>query len=273
MKILYKQPQTSTGSLGRFGISNCYLKTIMFNRDRGVISKRQHQHRDFEIHIVREGYQQYAVGDKVYRIEKGDFLLIWPNASHQALDAAANTQKYAITFHLPANNVTDHYFGAVTARMEDSMEFICQELNLHKDISDTLIENALLELIVRMLRMAGLKEKERPETQEENATIAFAKQYIADNIERFPSVTDVAEYCHLSNKQLTRIFQGDEGVCPGEYIIRQRIHAIENLLRDGSLSLRQISEQMHFASEHYFNAFFKKYAGMPPGEYRKMQGK
>ena len=265
--------QTPAGSLDRFGISNCYLKEITINRDRGAISKKQHQHRDFEIHIVQEGYQQYAVGNKAYRIEEGNFLLIWPNVVHQTLDSADNTKKCAITFHLPANSGADCCFGAITFRMKDNMEFVCRELNLHKDISDTLIENALLELIVQMLRVAGLKEKDQPEKQEENATIAFAKQYIADNIEHFPSVTDVAEYCHLSNKQLTRIFQSDEGICPGEYIIRQRIRKIEKLLRDSSLSLRQISEQMHFASEHYFNAFFKKYAGMPPGEYRKMQGK
>jgi AraC-like DNA-binding protein len=35
-------------------------------------------------------------------------------------------------------------------------------------------------------------------------------------------------------------------------------------------SIKDISEIMHFNNEYYFNAFFKKYSGMPPGEYRKM---
>ncbi|MBO5836623.1 MAG: helix-turn-helix domain-containing protein, partial [Oscillospiraceae bacterium] len=45
------------------------------------------------------------------------------------------------------------------------------------------------------------------------------------------------------------------------------------LLLESNLSLKEISQQLHFGSEHYLNAFFKKYAGMPPGAYRKMQGK
>ena len=100
----------------------------------------------------------------------------------------------------------------------------------------------------------------------------MAKQYIEDNVELNPSVSDVAEYCHLSAKQLTRIFNGFEGISPGEYIIRARVSRIEALLSDRSLSLRQIGEIMSFNNEYYFNAFFKKYSGMPPGEYRKMTG-
>jgi AraC-like DNA-binding protein len=44
---------------------------------------------------------------------------------------------------------------------------------------------------------------------------------------------------------------------------------IEKLLSDPSLSLRQISEKMEFNNEYHFNSFFKKYAGMTPGAYRK----
>jgi YesN/AraC family two-component response regulator len=47
---------------------------------------------------------------------------------------------------------------------------------------------------------------------------------------------------------------------------------LSKLLSDSSLSLKQISEIMNFNNEYYFNAFFKKYSGMPPGEYRKMLG-
>ena len=273
MKIIYKQPKDLSGSLDRFGVSNCYLKRILIHRDKSVISKKQHQHTDFEIHIIEEGCQQYAVGNDTYRVEKGQFLLIAPNVVHQALDAAENTGKFAITFQLPFDGSFNCLFSAVTPRMAENLGFIASEAALRRDISNTLIENTLLEILVGILRMAGRKEKVRSNQQEENPVITFAKQYIADNIDRAPSVTEVATYCYLSNKQFTRLFCSAEGVSPGEYILRQRVQRIECLLRESSLSLKQISRQMHFGSEHYLNAFFKKYAGMPPGEYRKMQGK
>ena len=88
-----------------------------------------------------------------------------------------------------------------------------------------------------------------------------------------PSGEEVSEYCYLSTKQLTRIFQRYEDISPGEYIMKMRISTIEKLLADDSLSLKQISEITNFKNEYYFNAFFKKHSGMPPGEYRKMLAK
>ena len=273
MKIIYKQQNDLPGSLERFDISNCYLKRIQLNRDRSVITKKLHQHTDFEMHIIRQGSQQYMVGRDTYQVEKSHFLLIAPNVTHQALDAAENTEKYAITFQMPFDGSFDCFFGQITSRMEENLAFIANEAALRRDISHTLIGNTLLEILVSVLRLAGQKEKTRSIQQEENPVIAFAKQYIADNIDRAPGVTEVAAYCYLSNKQFTRLFSSAEGVSPGEYILRQRVQRIEKLLRESDISLKEISRKMHFGSEHYLNAFFKKYAGMPPGEYRKMQGK
>ena len=273
MKVVYKQPNTAEGSLKRFHITDCYLKKIQLLRDRRIISKKQHQHTNFEMHIIQEGFQEYGVGDQTYRVEKGHFLLIAPNVMHQALDAAENTGKYAITFQLPFDSSFQCLFGALTPRMEENLAFISHEATLKRDISDTLIENTLLEILVWALRLVGWKEKGQTEQKQDNPTVAFAKQYIADNIDRAPGVDDVAAYCHLSNKQLTRIFRHTEGISPGEYILRLRVQRIEKLLLESNLSLKEISQQLHFGSEHYLNAFFKKYAGMPPGAYRKMQGK
>ena len=273
MKIIYKQSKDSTGSLHRFGVSDCYFKEIALSSDQATVIQKQHQHTGFELHMVKNGCQTYIVDKKEYRVEAGHFLLIAPKVMHQALDAADNTHKYAITFHLPADGSFDFLFGELTPRVRGCIETICGEADLRKAISATLIENAILEILVWVLRLVGMKERQSTYHPEEKAELTLAKQYIDDNIVRDPSVSDVAAYCHISNKQLTRIFQKAEGMCPGEYIIRQRVKQIECLLAEGRLSIRQISENLHFSSEHYLNAFFKKYAGMTPGAYRKMQGK
>ena len=130
-----------------------------------------------------------------------------------------------------------------------------------------------MEILVCVFRLSGMEEKKNTQKQEENVYVSLAKQYIDNNIEMAPSVEEVSEYCYLSTKQLTRIFQRYEDISPGEYIKNRRSLKIEKLLADDSLSLKQISERMNFNNEYYFNSFFKKYSGMPPGEYRKMLGK
>ena len=274
MKILYKQPTPdASSSLSRYSVQNCYLKKLAIDRDHSSITKKSHHHTGFEMHIITEGYQEYAVDNKVYKLERGNFLIIYPNIPHTVIYSAPQTHKYSITFNKETANISPCLFGSVTSRLADDLVFLSNEASLKKEISDILIENIILEIIVTSFRLSGIKEKEKLVQQDDNATLSLAKQYIDDNIDAALCVADVSAYCYLSTKQLTRLFNKFEGISPGEYIIVQRIKKIEALLSDNSLSLKEISVIMHFDNEYYFNAFFKKHSGMPPGEYRKMLGK
>lgn len=271
MRIIYKQTDDH-GGLGSFGVKDCCFKRLSLEHDKKRITKKTHHHTSFEMHFVTEGFQEYEVCGEKYRLESGSFLLIYPSVPHTVISCKPDTQKYSITFNKPIESTSSCLFGKCNGRVSDSLRFISEEALRKKEISSTLIENCILEILVWAFRISGLKEDETEQKQDENLVLSMAKQYIEDNVELNPSVSDVAEYCHLSAKQLTRIFNGFEGISPGEYIIRARVSRIEALLSDRSLSLRQIGEIMSFNNEYYFNAFFKKYSGMPPGGYRKMTG-
>ena len=273
MKILFKQSGQGQSSLDQFGIQNCYFKKISIVSDPKTIIKKVHHHTVFELHIVTEGSQEYWIAGVTHKLECGQFLLIGPNVPHAISAAIPNTQKYAITFEKQEELPTSCIFGAVTERFLSNLSFIAGEAALKREISHTLMENSILEILVWIFRQVGSPEKESRMPQDENAIIALAKRYIEDNIELNPSVADAAAYSYLSSKQLTRIFGKFEGITPGEYITKRRMAKIEKLILDDSLSLKDISEIMNFSNEYYFNSFFKKHAGMPPGEYRKMYGK
>lgn len=278
MKILYNQAKSETRSgLDALGVRRCYFKKLQVDRDRKSITKRAHHHTEFELHIVTDGWQRYEAEGRIYTLEKGRYLLICPNTRHTGLESAPHTSKYSLTFSLPDREMTGCFPGELTARMADNIDMITGEAALKRGLSPILIENCVLELLVSVFRALGIREGVCPaageESGEENALLAIAKQYIEDNVNSALSVADVAAYCYLSTKQLTRIFDGHEGIAPGEYIKKRRVRAIERLLADPTLSLRQISEQMNFSSEYYFNSFFKRHAGLPPGAYRKMLGK
>lgn len=273
MKIVYNQRHATGAALREFGISGCYFKDIAIDSDRRHITRKSHYHTTYELHIITNGAQEYDVNGRHYRVECGQFLLLYPGTVHTVGSAAPNTKKASAIFFKAVDKPIDCFLGAVSARMGDNVAQILHEANAPKAISPVLIENNILELLVLIFRTVGIKETQKHDRPDENEFLALAKQYLHDNIETAPNVTDVAEYCHLSAKQLTRIFQEFEGITPGEYIIRHRIAKIEQLLADPSLSLKEISEAMNFNNEYYFNAFFKKHSGMPPGEHRKMLGK
>lgn len=188
------------------------------------------------------------------------------------METAPDTQKYSVTFRFDLENMPKCLFCFTPKRILENFEFLWEESKLRREISPVLMENCLLETLVAVFRLAGIPESSMAQKETEHTALALAKGYIADNIDRAPGVAEVAAYCALSSKQLTRIFLQYEDMTPGEYIKGKRIQRAEKLLTDQSLSLKQISEIMNFSSEYYFNEFMKKFCGMPPGAYRKMLG-
>ena len=103
-----------------------------------------------------------------------------------------------------------------------------------------------------------------------DARFEMVKKFISDNVEQNLSVADVASYCHLSARQLTRIFLDKEGISPAKYINSERMKKIGECIKNSDLTLQQISDRFSYNNEYYFNASFKKYFGVPPLTYRKM---
>lgn len=274
MEIFYKQPEANTKTLlSSLQISNVFLKKLSLKKDSVTVAKKFHHHTGYEIHIITNGMQAYEIGEKIFTANAGEMVIIPPGHKHRLVDALPFSEKFSVTF--TSNNKDINQLSPTssqhTQRLIDNLVFIDTERQKKLQNSVALIENSVFETIVMILRTAGFIEKtiSIPE-QNENAILVIAKQYIKDNIELTPNVNEVAKYCGMSTKQLTRIFTAS-GTTPHAYLQKMRIKLIQHLLTDTDLSLKQISERLNFNNEYYFNSFFKKYSGMPPGEYRAMQ--
>ena len=114
--------------------------------------------------------------------------------------------------------------------MEKNLAFADLEAGQRKEMSALLVENSIAETLISVLRLAGMPERTEDIPEQENGILPMAKQFIKDNMNRAVTVAETAEYCHLSTKQLTRIFLRFQGCTPKEYIIKQRTLKIESLL-------------------------------------------
>ena len=268
MKILYRQQH---GSLfQQFGIWDCYFKTLAINKDWRIVTPKLHHHNCYELHIVVRGCEIYDVNGNQMEIREGTFLLLSPNAPHKVLFSDRETKKYAVCFQCGSSVSGLCHTEHVPKRVMERIAYIENEHGEGKEYSDYLIGNAIGEVLVTILRLAGMEEKSTISNHGEHILLSMAKQYIADNLAYAPTVLDVARYCDISPKQLGRIFVANTEMTPGDYIKKQQVERITDLLNDTVLSLQDISEMMHFSSVYYFNTFFKKHVGMPPGAYRKM---
>lgn len=274
MKILFKQANNDDNTLlSNLGISNTYVKELSFKNDSFLVAKKEHHHTCFEIHLIMNGHQTYEIKDKKFKVTSGNFLIIPPGTKHKSVDFSTNTEKFSITFILDNSKIskliTDCCNVNSPERIIENLKYIETEQGKKLQFSKVLINNAVFEIIIELLRIMGFSEKSASNITTENARLSLAKQFIKDNIELTPTVTDIAEYCNLSTKQLTRLFK-QEDTTPLGYIQKQKVKVIQKLLADDSMTLKEIAEKFNFNNEYYFNSYFKKYAGMPPGEYRTM---
>ena len=97
-----------------------------------------------------------------------------------------------------------------------------------------------------------------------------AKKYIEENFAREEfSLTDAADYTHVSSQHLSRVFRQSTGITFMDYITRVRIRRAIELLRDDDRKMYEIAETVGYSSQHYFSSAFKKVLGVSPMEYKK----
>ena len=273
MKILYKQnSETSIKTASSvLNIQNSYLKEITFKNDHKKTTYKSHYHTEYEIHMIFCGKQCYEIGGVIYDVHENEFILIPPNIKHRVVFASENLLKYSITFNSTDIRCDICYHGMMTETVINSISFISEEFRKKMPTAPFLIRNRILEVLILLFRIIGCHEiNTDTEIHIGDTRLELAKKFISDNIEQNLLVTDVASYCHLSTRQLSRLFLDTEGVSPGKYINSEKMKKIGECIRNSDLSLLQISTQFSYNNEYYFNTSFKKYFGMPPSMYRKM---
>ena len=282
MKILYKQVSKlqKISLLEQIGIQNCHVKLVRPSLDSHSITPRPHHHTSCEIHLVTTGQQKYCSEGNNYTIDAGNLIIFPPNISHRYLFSAPDTEKYSIIFTATAgaDPLVMHLCSCVRCislcvEGQAAVHALEAEAEDPKEYSAAAMECSIFHLLLALARASGFREEARAEHTDEDSRVILARQYVQDNIDRPISCPELASYCHLSQKQLTRLFLLYTSQTPASYIRSQKVLRIEQLLRETAYSLKEISDLLHFASENHFNSFFTKYSGMTPGAFRKMSNR
>jgi AraC-like DNA-binding protein len=281
MKILFKKTDP-TIDFGRFtfqglGISECYVMDLNVSADKASTLRTVHHHAFYEVHIIREGHQEYEIANEKITVSAGELLFITPQTLHLVARETEDYKKYAVNFALAEDSALlpriAHIPAYAVAKASDALLRLLDSLVGEKTesfaFSESISELLSLECILWVLRCIGATDEgEERSVRLGDPRVAMAKQFIRDNAQFGLSLRDVASYCSVGEKQLSRIFFAQEQCTVVEYIRMQRLGHLKMLLASDAYSIRQISEMMRFSSEYYLNSFFKKHTGMSPGAYR-----
>ena len=96
-------------------------------------------------------------------------------------------------------------------------------------------------------------------------TITYIRTNLANNIK----VEDLSQQMNLSENQFRRKFKEEFGVTPQQFILRARLQATGNLLRNGNKPIAIIAVECGFSDQSYFTKQFKPFFGETPLQYRR----
>ena len=83
------------------------------------------------------------------------------------------------------------------------------------------------------------------------------------------TVTFYAEKLCLTPKYLTTVIKDATGTTAHNWINEYVILSAKAMLKSTTKTVQEISNELTFANQSFFGKYFKQYAGVSPGEYRK----
>ncbi len=128
--------------------------------------------------------------------------------------------------------------------------------------------NDLLDYYLR-LGDALFNRIEAERTDQKREIIDKIDRYIADNLDKDLSLPRLADLVYLSPHYLSRTYHAVKGYPLADHIAEMKLATAKRLLASQDMKAQDVGRLVGFEDMSYFGRFFKKHAGMTPGEYKE----
>lgn len=241
---------------------------------------------DFEIIYIMKGEKIIEVNNIKYRARKGDLFIIPPLSINKIVEIKdLECEYYWIHFDMKPlclkNNLcqllfknTDEYKISISSandiqEIEDSFLRIENEKNSAQPGYKIIEHSYLLNILMIVIRQ-NKNSIQLPEISGNNEYehLIEATQYIENNISKKIRVKDIADYVHVSESYIYKIFKDSVKLTPNQYsqIIKMKNALL--LIQTSSLSFKEIADYLGFTDYNYFSRIFKKWFKECPATFK-----
>ena len=226
-------------------------------------------HDMWELSVIMDGYAGITSGAEVYDCARYD-IIIHPSGVFHSFFANSKEAVTLLTISFTGENL-DLFLPCGKYSMSDFEKTICLELAEEilaidaKEDGLQMIKN-LLELLLLSI---GRRKEDVKITHRDKYAEKFFKtvRFMEKSVDESIGVEDICTAMNICRTDLKQIFKRYTGAGVVKYYNTLRVRRAVSLMREGK-SMAQISAIMHFSSQNYFSAFFKRETGVTPSEYR-----
>ncbi|GHI00091.1 helix-turn-helix transcriptional regulator [Neobacillus kokaensis] len=126
-----------------------------------------------------------------------------------------------------------------------------------------------LEERIRWIFSVMLIQISTKESKEETSVATKFLNFIQQNYEKDISLHDLADEFGLSSSYISTIFKNHTGENYKDYLNKYRILKAQEILENREVKIKELAGMVGFNNVNTFIRTFKKYVGLPPGQYEK----
>ena len=125
----------------------------------------------------------------------------------------------------------------------------------------------LLGLLYENRFKDGTQDPQEPIPHSLERPLIHMRQHYADTLR----LNDLAALGGMSVSHFIRIFKRAMGTSPIDWLRRERITQAKRRLTDTDEPVKEIARQCGYRDPYFFSKDFKKFAGVPPTDYRRQE--
>lgn len=246
-----------------------------------------HKHSFFECCFVTRGEGWYVDNGTRFLLHQGDMFLSKPDVWHQIgsrngiglawvafmmkEDASSEriVEKYRLLkqtdrIYIPADSESASVTASLWRTLFGAAPAVSHERSLLEPIAYSLLRSFLHTFLDDQ---QPLRSASKPS---ESILLHKARLFIHDNLSLRIKFQDLAEYLHISERHLSRLFKNELGVSFSDYYRMAKLKTASSLLESTNHTLEQIAGATGFYSVHHFAKAFKEATGTTPGQWRRV---
>lgn len=229
-----------------------------------------HYHSDYELIHVNEGSAQVSVNEQIFTIGENQSIFVHSNDIHH-IRADGRT---VITI-LKADKV---FFDKIFAEKMLASPLLGQdtsvgtflknvhgELKRNDEYSDMMANCITVQFMITLLRKVPTVER-RVETSRRLSTHEIYRELCGKIAAEYNTITfeEAARHMNFSEPHFSKVFHSIFGMTFTQYLNTVRIAAALEKLKQGRMSITEISDSCGFNTIRNFNRVFKKFTGHSP---------
>lgn len=227
----------------------------------------------YAMEYILEGKNEFQINGKSFVAEAGDIVFLPKNSNH-SYSAVKNCScrklwfvfdggfvNHFESYYLPKNKYCFH--------ADDAKEIFQNVIQLTASNAEEYAASLEKFSLLLYKLFMGISSYEHLQTLSGESIAEKMQKYIDENIMEHLTLQKLADAFHYSKNHTIVLFRNHFGITPNQYFLNRKMELACLYLRNTNLSVKAISELLHFADQHYFSNVFYKWKKMSPVQYRK----